>query len=142
MERGGPMVAETDNLALVRDTLERMLSSGDIRPLLDRLADDVAFAVAGSHDAGKAAVADYFVTLGDLVTFWSARYSRDDGACVVVRVEESFIVQPSGLEARSELRLLFELHSGLITRFVIEESPAWAGDDGRRTLQELAQHTP
>jgi hypothetical protein len=94
------------------------------------------------HDTGKAAVAEYFVTLGDLITFWSARYSRDDGACVIVRVEECFFVEPGGLEARGELSLLFELQSGLITRFVIEESPASAGDAAWRVLQELAQHTP
>ena len=80
---------------------------------------------------GKAAVLDYFVALGDLVTFWRVRYSWG-GARVVVRVEESFTLEPGGLEARSELALLFELRDGLITRLLVVEDPPLAGSLPRR----------
>ena len=101
------MLVVTDNLALVKRILDRMLASGDIQPLLDGLSEDVVFTVAaprGGHEpypgAGKAAVLDYFAALGDLVTFWRVRYSWGD-ARVVVRVEESFTIDPGGLAAAS-----------------------------------------
>ena len=95
----------THNLALVNEILNRVLPSGDARPLLDALADDVVFTVAGSDSdtdvhqgTGKSAVLDYFRTLGDLVTFWRVRGAWS-GARVVVLVEESFTLQPGGLAA-------------------------------------------
>jgi ketosteroid isomerase-like protein len=124
-----PMLAAVDNLALVKGILDRMLPSGDLRPLLDGLADDVAFTVATPDDgpgtylaAGKAAVLDYFANLGDLVAFWRVTYSSSD-ARVLVRGEESFILQPSGLAAHSEFALLFDLRDGLITRLLVAEDP-------------------
>ena len=128
------MPAVMDNLALVQDILDRMLPSADLEPLLDHLADDVVFAVTapdGGSDAaqsrGKAAVREYFAALGDLVAFWRVKSSWS-GNRVVVLAEERFILEPSGLEADSELALIFDLRDGLITRlFVVEESPALAG---------------
>ena len=124
------MLVVTDNLALVRSILDRMLASGDIQPLMDGLSEDVVFTVAAPHGslepsqgAGKAAVLDYFAALGDLVTFWRVQYSWGD-ARVVVRIEESFTIEPGGLAAASELAVLFELRDGLITRlFVVEDPP-------------------
>jgi ketosteroid isomerase-like protein len=118
----------TDNLALVKGIVDRMLLSGDLRPLLDGLAEDVALRVGpsdgGEHQAaGKAAVLDYFEPLGDLITFWRVRYSWR-GARVVVLAEESFTIQPAGLAARSELALIFDVRDGLITRLAIEENPS------------------
>jgi ketosteroid isomerase-like protein len=127
------MLVATDNLALVKGILDRMLASGDIQPLLDGLADDVTFTVATPHGSpdpypgtGKAAVLDYFVALGDLVTFWRVQYSWGGGR-VVVRVEESFTIEPGGLAADSELALLFELRDGLITRLLVVEDPPMSG---------------
>jgi ketosteroid isomerase-like protein len=123
------MPAAVDNLALVKGILDHMLSSGDLRPLLDGLADDVVFTVATPDDgpdtyqgAGKAAVLDYFVNLGDLIAFWRVTYSSS-GARVLVRGEESFTLQPGGLEAHSEFALLFDLRDGLITRLLVVEDP-------------------
>lgn len=119
----------THNLALVNEILNRVLPSGDARPLLDALADDVVFTVAASDSdtdvhqgTGKAAVLDYFRTLGDLVTFWRVRGAWS-GARVVVLVEESFTLQPGGLAARSELALLFDVSDGTITRLCVVEDP-------------------
>jgi hypothetical protein len=127
------MLVATDNLALVKGILDRVLASGDIQPLLDGLADDVMFTVAtpeGSPDpyqgTGKAAVLDYFVTLGDLVTFWRVQYSWG-GARVLVRVEESFTIEPGGLAAHCEVALLFELRDGLISRLLVVEDPPVSG---------------
>jgi ketosteroid isomerase-like protein len=128
------MPAATDNLALVKGILDRMLPSGDLRPLLDGLAEDVVFMVATPDDgpdtyqgAGKAAALDYFANLGDLVAFWRVTYSSS-GARVLVRGEESFTLQPSGLEAHGEFALLFDLRDGLITRLlVVEDPPVLAG---------------
>jgi len=113
------MLVVTDNLALVRSILDRMLASGDIQPLMDGLSEDVVFTVAAPHGgpepsqgAGKTAVLDYFAALGDLVTFWRVQYSWGD-ARVVVRIEESFTIEPGGLAAASELAVLFELRDGL-----------------------------
>ena len=132
------MLVATDNLALVKGILDRMLASGDIQPLLDGLAEDVTFTVAPPHRSpdpyqgtGKAAVLDYFVALGDLVTFWRVRYSWG-GARVVVRVEESFTIEPGGLAAHSELALLFELRDGLITRLLVVEDPPVSAGTRRR----------
>jgi ketosteroid isomerase-like protein len=125
------MQTTTDNLALIRDILERMLPAADLRPLLEHLADDVVFTVAGPDGGlnadegnGKAAVADYFGTLGDLVTFWRVKYAWSGGR-VVVLAEERFTVQPIGLMAQSELALIFDVHGGWITRLlVVEDLPA------------------
>jgi ketosteroid isomerase-like protein len=133
-ERGGPMPAVADNLETVKGMLDRMLPSGDLGPLLDGLTDDVVFTVATSedgpdtyHGAGKAAVLDYFVGLGDMIAFWRVTYvSR--GARVLVRGEESFTLQPGALAAHREFALLFDLRDGLITRLlVVEDPPALAG---------------
>jgi hypothetical protein len=84
----------------------------------------VAAPDSGPDEAtSKAAVLDYFEPLGDLITFWRARYSWR-GARVVVLAEESFTIQPAGLAVRSELELIFDLRDGLITRLSIVESPS------------------
>jgi ketosteroid isomerase-like protein len=123
------MPAAVDNLALVKGILDRMLPSGDLGPLLDGLADDIVFTVATSDDgpgtylgAGKSVVLDYFENLVYLFAFWRVTYSSS-GARVLVRGEESFTLQPSGLEAHGEFTLLFDLRDGLITRLLVVEDP-------------------
>jgi len=141
------MLAVTDNLTLVKGILDRMLVDVDLRPLLDGLAEDVVFGLAtpdtdadAQYDGGKAAVHDYFTTLGDLVTFWRAKYFAS-GARVVVLIEERFTVQPAGLAADGEFALVFDLHDGRITRLLVLEDPTvlpvvagewhdYSGEDG------------
>jgi ketosteroid isomerase-like protein len=132
------MPAVMDNLTIVQDILDRMLPTADLQPLLDHLADDVALTVAAPHGGsadtqegrGKAAVLDYFATLGDLLTFWRVKYSWSGGR-VVVMAEERFTIQPGGLAAQSELALIFDLRDGLITRLlVVEDPPAWEPGPG------------
>jgi len=149
------MHATTDNLALIRDILERMLPASDLQPLLDHLADDVVFTVAGPEGGvnadggdGKAAVAEYFGTLGALVTFWRVKYAWSGGR-VVVLAEERFTIEPIGLAAQSELALIFDVNEGLITRLlVVEDLPAaltgtaderLPGDHGRDSNRQLAR---
>jgi hypothetical protein len=128
----------TDNLALIKGIVDRMLVSGDLRPLMDGLDEAVVFKVAapdGSPDeaTGKAAVLDYFEPLGDLITFWRASYSWR-GTRVVVLAEERFTIQPAGLAICSELALIFDLHDGLITRLSIVENPSRLAVDGQLQL--------
>lgn len=128
----------TDNLALIKGIVDRMLMSGDLRPLLDGLDEAFVLSVAtpdgGPDEAtGKAAVVDYFEPLGDLITFWRARYSWR-GARVVVLAEESFTIQPAGLAVRSEVALIFDLHDGLITRLSIVENPSRLAAGGQLQL--------
>src|SRR5262245_52658285 len=121
------MLSTIDNLTLVKEMLGRVLATGRVGPLLESLADDVIFTVtapdATPREAnGKAAVHEYVRTVGDLVTFWQVKYSWD-GERVAVLAEESFTVEPCGLEAESRVGLLFELRDGLIVRLLVVEDP-------------------
>jgi ketosteroid isomerase-like protein len=128
--------AAVDNITIVQDILGPLLRSADLQPLRAHLADDVTLTVAGPEGAagpdtdqerGKAAVLDYFASLGDLLKFWRVRYSWN-GVRVVVHAEESFIIEPCGLAAQSELALVFGLRDGRITQLlVVEDPPALAG---------------
>jgi ketosteroid isomerase-like protein len=123
--------AAVDNLTIVQDILGPMLRSADLQPLRDHLADDATLTVAGAKGAagpdteqqqGKAAVLDYFASLGDLLKFWRVRYSLSGGR-VVVHVEESFLIEPGGLAAQSELALVVGLRDGRITQLLVVEDP-------------------
>jgi ketosteroid isomerase-like protein len=132
------MRVTTDNLALVKGIVNHVLVSGDLRPLLDGLAEDVVFRVAGpdggpNEATGRAAVLDYFEPLGDLITFWQATYSWQ-GERVLVEAEESFTILPAGLAVRSEVALMFDLRDGLITRLSIEENPSGVAASGQLQL--------
>jgi len=124
------MPVAIENVAHVRSLLDPMLATGDVRLMVDPLPDSVRFAVrapgrdtGAAQVAGKAAIADYFETLGDLLRFWRATYASSDG-CVVARIEESYVLQPAGLAVRSELALIFELRDGVITGLLVVEDPA------------------
>ena len=132
------MRVTTDNLALVKGIVNHVLVLGDLRPLLDGLAEDVVFRVAGpdggpNEATGRAAVLDYFEPLGDLITFWQATYSWQ-GERVLVEAEESFTILPAGLAVRSEVALMFDLRDGLITRLSIEENPSGVAASGQLQL--------
>jgi ketosteroid isomerase-like protein len=135
------MLAAMDNLVRVKEILEAMLGSGNFRPLLDGLADDVVFTAAtpdggpdGRQGTGKAAILDYFADLGALIAFWRVRYARD-GARVIVLAEESFTLHPCGLAAHSEFSLLFDLRDGLITRLRVVEDPPERGESTTRPMR-------
>jgi len=133
------MLSTIDNLALVKEMLDRVLTTGRVRPLLEGLAEDVAFTVTAPdakprEATGKAAVREYFQTVGDLVTFWRVKYSRN-GERVAVLAEESFTIEPGGLEAESHVALLFELRNGLIVRLLVVESPPVSASVGTEMAQ-------
>jgi ketosteroid isomerase-like protein len=129
------MLTMNDNLSQVRAALDPLLRAGDLWPLLESMAEDVTFRVATAdgisateEGGGKAAIRRYFERLGDLVTFWQVTRASN-GARVVVEVEESFTIQPAGLEGGSELTLVFDLQEGVITALSIGEG----GPEPRRT---------
>ncbi len=120
-----------DDMTAVRRAVDRLLG-GDLGPMLDLLAEDVEFEVAGggespeyTKDSGKQAVADHFTALGELVAFWQIDYGAVDGQ-VIAWGKESFTVEHCGLEGACEFALVFDLARGRITRFlVIEDLPSF-----------------
>jgi hypothetical protein len=101
-----------------------MLESGDVRHLINRLAEDVEFSAPTETGRGKTAVSDYFDAIGPVVGFWRVRYASS-GHRVAAMVEEAFTVRPGAIGADSRFTLLFDVHGGLITRLrVVEEHPS------------------
>jgi hypothetical protein len=124
IERGEHVLATRDNLSLIRGILDRMLESGDVGHLVNRLAEDVEFSAPPEAGHGRAAVADYFEAIRPLAGFWRVRYAWS-GPRVAAMVEESFTVVPGAINADSRFTLLFDVHGGLITRLrVLEEHPS------------------
>ncbi len=115
-----------DDMTAVRRAVDRLLA-GDLEPMLDLLAEDVRFEVAGGGDSpeyrtawGKEAVADYFTALGELMAFWQIDYGAVDGQ-VIAWGRERFTTEPCGLEGACEFALVFELSQGKIRRFLVIE---------------------
>ncbi len=115
-----------DDLTAVRRAVDRLVW-GDIEPLLNLLADNVAFEVVGGGDEpdratdwGQQAVADYFTGLGGLVAFWQIDWTGG-GDQVIAWGRESFTVEGCGLEGGCEFALVFEVDGGRITRFQVVE---------------------
>ena len=84
-----------DDMTAVRRAVDRLLG-GDPGPMLDLLAEDVAFEVVGGgespenrRDSGKRAVAEHCAALGELVAFWQIDYGAVDGQ-VIAWGKESF----------------------------------------------------
>src|SRR6476646_8256467 len=127
------MPTMTDDMALVKDILDRVLASGDLEPLLDSLADDVVLAIATPdgperHEGtGRTAVVDYFEALRELFAFWRVTYASRNRR-VLVLIDERFTLEPSGLVAQSEFALLFDLRDGRVTRLLVVEDPSPADD--------------
>jgi ketosteroid isomerase-like protein len=110
----------------VRRAVDRLLE-GAVGPLLELLAEDVEFEVAGGGDVyghrkewGKRAVGDYFAGLRGLVAFWQMDYTAA-GEQVIAWGKESFTIEHCGLEGGCELALVFDLSEGRITRFLMIE---------------------
>ena len=115
-----------DDMIAVRRAVDRLLA-GDLEPMIDLLAEDVRFEVAGGGDSperrsasGRQAVADYFSGLGELVAFWQIDYGAVDGQ-VIAWGRERFRAEPCGLEGECEFALVFTLSRGRIKRFLVIE---------------------
>jgi ketosteroid isomerase-like protein len=125
-----------DEMTAVRRAVDRVLV-GELGPLLDLLAEDVEFDVAGEEDEpdgrkeyGKQAVADYFIALGGLVAFWQMDCTAS-GTQVIAWGKESFTVEHCGLEGRCDFALVFNLAGGTITRLhMIEDLRAFMRSGG------------
>jgi len=115
-----------DDLTVVRGAVQQLLA-GELAPLLDLLADDVAFEVADgggadefSRDSGRQAVQDYFTALGGLTAFWQLDYTAA-GDQVIAWGKERFTIEGCGVEGACEFALVFDLDDGAITRLLVVE---------------------
>jgi hypothetical protein len=125
-----------NDLTAVRRAVDRILA-GELAPMLDLLAEDVAFCVAVSgdtpiclEDSGKQPVIDYFTALGGLVSFWQMDYTAR-GEQLIAWGKESFTIEHCGIEGACEFALVFDLSEGLITRFLmVEDLPSFIRGGG------------
>jgi ketosteroid isomerase-like protein len=114
-----------DNIALAR----RLIDTDDWQPLLDHLAEDVAFKVTipdgtpiSGELHGKQAVVDHLTNLGELLEFRQETplqfYGRD--ARVVVLGTEAVEIKKSGVTVpESEYATVLDFRDGMITRFLV-----------------------
>ena len=125
------------DMTALRQAVDQLLG-GRLGPLLELLAEDVEFEVAGGGDvprrwtgSGTQAVVDYFSALGALTAFWQIDYGAADGQ-VIAWGKESFTIQGSGLEGACEFALVFELFEGRIVQLlVIEDLLSFVRGGGR-----------
>ena len=115
-----------DQMTAVRRAVDRLLA-GELGPLLDLLAEEAEFELAGEEDEpgsrkeyGKQAVADYFTALSGLVAFWQMDYTAR-GEQVIAWGKESFTVEHCEVQGGCDFALVFELAEGMVTRFVMIE---------------------
>jgi hypothetical protein len=130
-----------NDVAAVRQAVDHLLG-GQLEPLLQLLAEDVAFEVAGgteeSTGSGAQAVVDYFSALGAIPAFWQIDYDAAAGR-VIAWGKESFTIKGCGLEGGCEFALVFDLAEGRIVRFqMIEDLPAFMRGGGRVPRREAA----
>ncbi len=136
-----------DELTAVKGAIDRLVS-GALAPLIELLASDVAFEVAGGgatpgwrKHSGRQAVADYFDALGDLPAFWRMEYGAVDGRVIAWGVE-SFTVRGCELVGGTEFALVFDLREGGVTRLLVIEDLSGAsvpaGVRQRRALRDAA----
>jgi ketosteroid isomerase-like protein len=118
--------ASMENTIAVRGAVDQLLA-GNLRPLLELLAEDVELEVADGEggarnhtDSGRAAVADYFTGLGGLPAFWQMDYTAA-GEQVIAWGTERFTVDGCGLEGACEFALVFEIADGAISRLLVVE---------------------
>jgi hypothetical protein len=130
-----------DNVALVKPLVDRILLAGELDSVLHLLADDLSFKVAipGAMpicfaDSGKQGVVDYFKALGGIVTFWRVDYFAK-GEHVVAVGKEHFTTGNRALTADSDFALVFDVHEGLITRFLVVEDLTSFLKDGHQVLE-------
>jgi hypothetical protein len=120
-----------NDMTVVRRAVDRVLAQ-DLNPILDLLAEDVAFQVSIGgeppvylEESGKQSVVDYFGALGAIVTFWQMDYSAR-GNHLIAWGRESFTVETCGMQAGSEFALVLDLSDGRITRLlVVEDLPSF-----------------
>ena len=113
------------NATFIQRVLDNAFATLDFRALEAHLADDVVFEVTppGTADTieahGRQAVMDYFISLGDIVSFWKVR-CYGDGERVVAVGAERFTI-PRGVTLGGEFALLLHVCGDRITRFLIIE---------------------
>jgi hypothetical protein len=133
-----------NDITALRQAVDQLLEGG-LGPLLELLAEDVKFEVAGCGDvpesllgSGTRPVVDYFTALGALPSFWQIDYSPVDGQ-VIAWGRERFTVLGCGLEGESEFALVFDFADGTIVRLqVIEDLAAFVREGGRMPEPQAA----
>jgi len=125
----------------VQDTIKIAIETGDLGPLYDYFADDVALKIAMavgspvSDERGKRSVIDCLQKLGeaDEPPDQEAPEFIANGERVVAFWDESVALR-SGVAIRVQCTLVFDVRDGLITRFAIHHdlSPVRAGGPGPR----------
>jgi hypothetical protein len=117
-----------NSVAWIQRILEDAFATRRFDALAAHLADDVIFEVTppeGGRSApeqwGKAAVVDYFTSLGDIVTFWRVQ-CFGDGERVVAVGAESFTIPRTSVTLDGEFAILLHICDRVITRFLIIEA--------------------
>jgi hypothetical protein len=128
-----------ETIRTVQRIVEAILAE-NLEPALELIAADAAFTLAipgrRIEERGRQAVADYFETLGGIVTFWRVRYFAE-GEQVLVLGNECFTMN-RGVEVESAFALLFTLRDSVVSELlVIEELSA-----GTVHLPSWPQHGP
>ncbi|MCY1075067.1 nuclear transport factor 2 family protein [Archangium lansingense] len=117
-----------DKAELLKWIFEEMERVGDVKPLLDHLAEDAVWMVTipdgtplSGEFRGKQAVAAYFAALPGIAEFHQERPQEyiSHGDKVIILGEDSFLVKKTGETFRSEYALVTDFHAGLITRMVV-----------------------
>jgi ketosteroid isomerase-like protein len=117
------------NIGVVQRLMDRILVQ-DLDPALSLLAEDIELTVlpspasSGSAEIrqGRQAVREYFITLGDIVTFWQVRIVVH-GDQVLVLGRERYATR-FGLKSDSDFMLACQVRGGRIVRIVVVEDTA------------------
>jgi ketosteroid isomerase-like protein len=111
----------------IQRILDDAFATRRFEALAAHLSDDVIFEVSppeggrAAEQCGKAAVLDYFTSLGDIVTFWRVR-CFGDGERVVAVGAESFTIPRTDCTLGGEFAFLLHICDRVITRFLIIEA--------------------
>src|SRR5947209_19718448 len=122
---GGSSMSEQDNERVVRE-MYAAFGRGDVPGVLDKLADDIEWRIAGPAELpyaglhrGRDEVAKFFEKFGQAAEFevFEAREYFSRGDKVVVLGQERQRVKATGQVVETEWAMVFTLSAGKIARF-------------------------
>jgi uncharacterized protein len=133
-------MSEQENTQLIR-TMFASFTSGDFPGVLDMLAEDVEWRLAGPTEftyagirRGRAKVAEFFKALGDATEFevFEPQEYIAQGDKVVVLGHERQRVKATGLVVENDWAMVFTIRDGKIARFRNYEDTAAVAAAHRR----------